>query len=502
MRLTASDWITLYVMAVLVVFGQSMAGDPGLGWHLRAGQWMTDNREVPTHDLFAFTTQGATWIHDQWFGDVLLWWVYSLGGFPLLHVGAIGLVVAAFVAVPGSMLERRGYAPYLIVLTLVLSASTGAIQWLLRPVLFSFMLFALLHRALLRFFDEQQPPLFLAPVPALFLLWANVHPAFVLGWMLLGVAVGVLIVRRDRRVLGVIGITLLSLIATLCTPHGIALHRKILTLGSSSGFMSLNREWLAPEWANAFFPFYLLAALLLLFAIARSGWRTMSGFEGCVVVLLLVAGFVSRRYIPFFAIAAPAPLLAMITHFVDERPARSGKVIGRLVNLITRRSKRGAPGMGMMIPFAMWLWLVVTTVWSQRVPFRSEEDSAIPPRFPKQAVELIAHAPAARVFHTPDWGGYLSWRLYPRESVFIDDRNVLHGEARYREYFDLERERRSWAEAVERYDFRWALLRPQAPLADTLRKSEQWTLVLEEKAVDPEGDALLFRRNDAAERAL
>lgn len=71
-----------------------------LFWHLKTGQWILDNLQVPRSDFFSFSRAGMEWIDSQWLFQVILYKAYSWfgdSGFTFLQVfltaGITALVV-------------------------------------------------------------------------------------------------------------------------------------------------------------------------------------------------------------------------------------------------------------------------------------------------------------------------------------------------------------------------------------------------------------------------
>ena len=40
---------------------KELLSDSDTGWHIRTGEWILRNHQVPTRDLFSFTKNGQTW---------------------------------------------------------------------------------------------------------------------------------------------------------------------------------------------------------------------------------------------------------------------------------------------------------------------------------------------------------------------------------------------------------------------------------------------------------
>ena len=73
----------------LLVFSMVAAGsvlacqelrDPDVWWHLRSGQWILQNRRLPTVDPFTFASADREWIDLHWGFQIVLALAHRLGG--------------------------------------------------------------------------------------------------------------------------------------------------------------------------------------------------------------------------------------------------------------------------------------------------------------------------------------------------------------------------------------------------------------------------------------
>ena len=61
----------LYISAVSV--------DPDLGWHLKVGEWVFQNGQVPHADIYSHSMSGFQWVDHEWAPDLILFIFYSHG---------------------------------------------------------------------------------------------------------------------------------------------------------------------------------------------------------------------------------------------------------------------------------------------------------------------------------------------------------------------------------------------------------------------------------------
>src|SRR4029077_16477384 len=120
-------------------------------------------------DRFTFTVRGQFFWNPAWLAQLLFYFLYEVGGLPLLTLCCASVIVAAWAIVwrltEGPLAER------VVILAVALSSAT--MTWSLRPQVFSLVLSMLL----LRLVTEDR----LRWLPVVFALWANLHAGFAMG---------------------------------------------------------------------------------------------------------------------------------------------------------------------------------------------------------------------------------------------------------------------------------------------------------------------------------
>src|SRR6266849_2836420 len=60
--------------------GRGFVVDPDVWWHIKVGQDILRTYHFPTVDPYSFTAAGTPWIAYEWLGEIVLAWMYRLGG--------------------------------------------------------------------------------------------------------------------------------------------------------------------------------------------------------------------------------------------------------------------------------------------------------------------------------------------------------------------------------------------------------------------------------------
>ena len=104
-----------------------------------------------------------------------------------------------------------------------------------------------------------------------------------------------------------------------------------------------------------------------------------------------------------------------------------------------------------------------------------------PQVFPVEAVDALEGSlPDGPVFNEFIWGGYLLYRLWPDEQVFIDGQTDFYGEELTRDYLTVVNASPGWEEILDRYDVQWVIVRPNRPISLWLDRTAGWDRLYED----------------------
>ena len=297
---------------------------------LATGRFISQHGFVWT-DPFPTIAQGQPWANQQWLSELFFYDVSrSIGMTGLTLVYAFVLGLALFCV----LWYCRGKD-----LALLLGGALFFFVALLgivhpRAAGFSLLAFCVLVVLLLRAMRERESPKWpLVAVPALFLVWANVHGGLVAGLFLIAlVAVGLTIDRRrgwgslaPRRIALIALVGVLAFAASFGTPLGAELWSYIGSFRNPA--ISLGTG----EWGPGFESLHVIAYVAA--AAAFSGWLWTRRAPGSSLTALLVpAGFLvatvfSTRNMVFIA---PALFfqIAQTRDRIGPLPLRSALGVG------------------------------------------------------------------------------------------------------------------------------------------------------------------------------
>lgn len=498
--------IIIVIVAYLSLWGKQsdhIADDPGLGWHLRVGSLLLEEGRVPRIDPFlslpirGVSEGGASrpWVADQWLSDTALASLYSFGGWPLVYAVTIGLFTVTFWGVVlGTAYVASGSALCAIVAT-ALAWKAAQVHFIIRPVLVSLLLFAVVAARARSWAVEplrgQRKPLHQGFfICALFAVWANAHPAFVLGLVLIGVlALGHLVryvtTREQKHLKDCLAMTALfvaSAGATLSNPYGWRIYTSFLELSRSDYLRSINQEWRPLQLgSNEMALLVIIAAVPLVAALVRKGYRARGWFFDCFVTTLFTYGaFRMARVVPYAAIVS-APLAACALGRLREvQWPGVFRATRHFVSALDRRLALSRSPISVVCVIALaGVMLAVLGLTPRSASTMGPSSIAYPPAM----FESIERDSASGVIlASPDYGGSIVLGLYPQFRAVLDDRNDLVGEGLYQRYFRALEDKTELEGIIRDYGVTHLIIANTSPVVGQLSEEQNWTILYQDPA--------------------
>ena len=478
----APAWLRPVVLALALLALLSMftapVGDPDTWFHLRTGAYIVQNHKLPAPDPFSWTTymgqpaySGEETTRDlnlkhEWGAQVILYLVYAAGGFPGLVLFRAACLTA-FCAIIGWIAYRRTGRFYLSLAAGLAAAMMARSIAVDRPFVITYLLMAITLWIL-----ERRRGLWV--LPPLFVLWANVHGGYFMGWVLLGAYCGEALFLRlrkqpppDEKTLW--AASLVAILASGLNPTYFNVVPGMLAYRNSVLQKSL-KEWHSPNlWPPGWYTFLLFAAAgVLIWARRRTrpaDWLLFAVFaafslmaERNVILIGVIAPIVMASYLPKWQRALP-PLAEFAVPLV----------------LLAIAGQKIAGGQAFQLRVDDW-------------PY-----PAGPVKFLKE------HNVTGPMFNIYEWGGYLMWDAWPVEKTFVDGRAL--NESVFQDYRRIAFNYRDAQPLLDKYGAQVLLLEGfeywrgtvymlGAALADP--SQTKWKLVFQDKT------AVIFMREPPA----
>jgi hypothetical protein len=462
-------WLGLTLFVLLTVSFLLPIQPHDYWWYLRVGKDTLQLGAVPTVDTLSFTRMGQPIVYQPWLAAVLLWLAHAAGGATLTFL-LRGLIIAAAYGLLWGMTRQAGAGPRLASLLIVLLGLATSNNWSVRPQLFAYPLFVLAFWILLSWHRGQNR--YLWALPAIALLWANLHGSFVLMFLLAGTAL--IFGKGDRKRLTIW--LAAALLATLINPRGIGVWKYVAALLSSPSDQLYSVEWRPPSNAgwqlNIFFGW-----LLLLAPLAASSGRRLSLLEWLWFLGLGWLALSGLRYVVWFmflmAVYTAVFLSEWGAHYLDPPAKRINPAINALLGALFLLMPLG------VLPGVRDSW------WKKAPSPYSLENTPI-----AAAQWLRAHPDLPG----PLWGdyvfgGYLTFGL-PERPPWIDSRFNAFPPEQWQEYQAISGAAPGWEDLLDQEGINLLMLSvaDQPLLLRAVEASHDWC----EQYRDPE--AVIFSR--------
>ncbi len=472
-------------------------------WHLSAGRWIVEHRQVPHIDPFPFDHQGSPWILTQWLGSTVYYLSYAAGGYEGVKFfrAVLFLSIMLIFILYG---YRRLPFPWLIIFAYIfLNALWG--RFFLRPDTFNYVfiqLFMIHVLAYQRTFDSRH----LWVLPLYGILWSNMHlGSFVFGGLLLGLCLFASVIaslngflkKQDRpfdpwKETQLFAVVLGSfLLAFAVSPYGIEALMypfKVFLFPQHIlfyKFLSTIDEaqppvFLFSSWLSAIMFLALAGSGIMSIVLSKRGqlWK---------ILLFIVSLFMylcAKRAGIFFTIV----ILYLILDCVYERGIKEkwealwfSKVVDKVALIV------------MILFLSCQLLMFLGGGMYIRGSWRDGASLNFYPRNPVASVQfLLDQHIIGNVFVQDLLGGYLLWTGYPKLRPFVDGRQINH--RNFEECFNLLNKGASdvWEPLARQYNLNIVVWDTSVPasrdLAEYLAQAPNWQLVF----VD--GPTLVFVR--------
>jgi hypothetical protein len=195
---------------------------------------------------------------------------------------------------------------------------------------------------------------------------------------------------------------------------------------------------------------------------------------------LLLAGWTAMglhtiRNIPLFAVITAPIYGSLIQTWAEKIPGLSKQ------DFILQETEKILRG---------YLWIVTGVLFFGFVLWQGiaidEKGTGnvfLPDKMPVQAVDWLEQNPQnGNMFNDFAWGGYILYRMWPHQTVFIDGQADFYGEVLFREYLEVVSLSDHWESLLDKHDVSWIIVQKTGLLARHLLSDENdpWNLIYED----------------------
>ncbi|MFB5188873.1 hypothetical protein [Alicyclobacillus fastidiosus] len=464
-------WIVIFA-----IHAGAPISDPDTPWHLATGNYILAHHRIPTTDPFSWSMYGKPWVTQEWLFEVILAWLAQKVGFFGVWALAVFLHTVTVLVLYQLCCDVSDGQRVFSAIAASLGTAAGLAFWVLRPQLFSYLMFALFLWILARVNRGHLKALW--AVPPLILIWANAHASVSIGIIMLVFEVILSFIPTVGRLsrLPLSNRARVYLLVTALVSIGIGLlnpntyHEFTYALLSNNSLMvnSIN-EWHSPDFHSQYYkygviPFVAFVLVLLVIRKQHVPLKYVLYFGGCFALTL-----VYQRFMPYLAISG-APLLAASMRDWLRALLNPSRVFRYVLGILM---------CGVIVDFCI------------SVPdLRGSVDRHFATNaYPIDCVNYLKQHPVpGPMLNAYDFGGYL---IYEHIPTFVDGRTDIFLENNtFQDYMDLQNLAWDAPDLLDKYGFKSAILPPGYALSVYLTNSPDWHIAFRG------ANAEIFVRND------
>ena len=460
-------------------------------WHLKTGEYILAHHALPKTDIFSYTQYGKPWELHEWLFEVMLYqvWQWAGGWGVRFMTSLLATLSLLFAYLAASRLLKGSTAALVLLLIVMVPFSLGISP---RPQLMTYLLFSAFLYVLSDFkYFQGMRALILLPV--LMVLWVNVHGGYIVGIALLllfslcewanyglGGTRDEMTVTRLKRLSWSTAATIL---ASLANPYFVEhwlYPFRVMGMNASRNYIS---EWRSPDFHDPHTLSYLFLVGIF-FAIDIYRRKKPDATEFVLPSAFIAASFYAVRHIPLAAL-----LLLVFGAAALHQGLFAGSLAGGLRKLQRRYASRITAGRQLgNVEYAMnWMFLGIAML---SLLFYAQAHRDRPGPAPAGAAQFVLDSGLrGRMFNSYDFGGYLIYKLYPAQRVFIDGRADLYGDAFIdKSYRVIAEGKPGWEKALDGFGIDYVVCEHDSPLRAILLAWGRFRLVY-----DDAGSSVLVR---------
>lgn len=432
--------LSIFTLLFVGFFHKISAITQDLGRHFLLGEIILKTHSVPLTNLFSYTYPDFPFINLHWLSEVVFYLIFIISGFNGLLIVSTLIVLISFYLVFSKSIKTTPLLPLTIGSILYLRVLFERTD--IRPEIFSFLFLSLFISILYSYRKKYTRLIFVLPL--IELLWVNMHIYFIVGIAILGLFLIDSILMRLKRgelmkfskILSttsapLLSVLILSILATLINPSGINGALYPFHVFDNYGYQIEENQNIFFLWQysqkQTIIYFVLSSTLLflsLIFSIKKA--RLIDWFLSIFFTILAITAI---RNFPLFVFATFIPFI------------RNLSILTNKISLFNKRI--------ILIPLFLILFWQITQVLSLNEAGFGVETGA------KNGADFfLKNNLKGPIFNNFDVGGYLDYRLYPKEKIFVDNRPGEYPSSFFQEtYIPMQLSQNIFEKVDQKYKF-------------------------------------------------
>jgi len=506
------------------------------GTHIAIGRQIVQTRSLPDKEFLNYPSLGMNNPNGEWGFEAILYLVHAAGGAYGVSLFLWAVVFSIYLLIHRATV-LRGANPLLAVVAIFAFSGFLRIRIQPRPEILTYLFIALTIFLFTEYYYGKRKWVVYLFVP-LILVWANVHPTYLMGFFLCGAFFVDRLARaawsREFQwgrlkswVIPPVAVGIAGLIVCGLNPHGynaILTPLHLLSRGESGGggsiLMSISE--LTPVKGTGMFVYYKAAAAfagislimgavgrriylldIFLFAIAfKGGWDSaravsMMGLFISPGASLHLTGFLAKAGDWFASKAARKQKEAGKGAVKKKGKAKEGgkearKDVTIAPHPVPRRESRGRLAATAITVAGLLVFGSYTMAFSiSQLQFGVGMTEH---KFSFAAADFLRKNPIpGNMFNFFDIGGFLDWQMYPQALTFIDGRT--YNQQVFMEHQTVTGAYPGWEQVIRKYRINYMVLKSMdssgmiLPIVRVLASDPNWSLVF------ADGLFMVFVRN-------
>ena len=448
-------------------------------WHLKVGEIIYVSKSVPKVNIFAWSLPyDFPYFYGAWLGELLFFLVYKIGQVPLI-IFTRNLLGGLVLIILGINLHYRSHSWRISALILGLFFLMFWYNGGVRTQMWAWLPFIAFFLLLDAYSNKRIKPYLLLFLPALMILWTNLHGSFILGIVMIAIFLGSELLlkvfhhRDANSCSSIIWLAIILLITTstiLINPRGFEIIQYLHHMLTDQPTQSLIPEWLPPTPSTLGNIVFYISILILIVSLTYSQYKPRLT-ELMLIIAFLWLAWNGGRYIIWYAILVTPTLASLISQLPISIPKieTQHNYINTILIIL------------MIIPIVLvqpWFAekLPLPDRYKQMILPPNEVGPLLGKETPIYASIFLKTQPRGKLFNDATFASYLIW-ANSEQPVFIDLRAEMFPLQLWEDYLsisegcDIER-------LLEKYKIDQIILNRdlQQGLEFALNESELWTL--------------------------
>ena len=429
-------------------------------WHIKAGEYMFNNKEVLTKDVFSWVMSGSYWMSHEWAFDVSIFLLSKVFGKMHLFVYTFGCVLLLmgilFWTNKNKYLKNIIFSLFWVVCFLMFCVYMQA-----RPHLLSFSFLALtIYFTYDLFNNPESKKIYLLPIVTLF--WANFHGGSSnLSYLFcfVFVIIGLFKFKFEKIEAKRIGkkqikkyliVALMCMVAICINPHGLKMLWYPYSNMLDTVMINFISEWQPTTLSNfnhyPYFIFIIIIVFIFLFSKKKIQFIDLALFGIAIVLGLKSIRFWGYTYII---------MSYVIFNYIEVRKPDKGTCTV------------------LLILSCLFVGLFITGIPTVKKEYKDAMLSST-------LIDKIKEVEQERLYNMYDYGGEL---VYNDISVFLDGRADLYSRSNLVDYKDISLLNSDYVKLIDKYNFDYFLVSKEYPIATYLKYEDNYEKVYEEKKI-------------------